>query len=150
MKTKKNNSSLNNFISTENQEKVRETFEERKDEKKIEKDLRKLQDSLDKTKKDFEDFKKEQNIRLIEFLGIFTAILAFITISGKIVIDNLNMLSILMLIPVFAVLLMLFVISIDSLIVKDNKKQFWLLLVFLLIISAASIYLSVKFGLLTT
>ena len=47
-----------------------------------------------------EDFKRDQNIKLIEFLGIFTAILAFITISGKIVIDNLNLFEIIIIIPV--------------------------------------------------
>lgn len=117
------------------------------DEKELKSEIDKLKSSLEKTKKEFEDFKKEQNIKLIEFLGIFTAVLAFITISGKIVIDNLNTINILIILPAFAIILMLFVLTIDSLIVKgESKKWLWKLLLIFIVIEGFLIWLSSKNG----
>ena len=85
-----------------------------------------------------EDFKRDQNIKLIEFLGIFTAILAFITISGKIVIDNLNLFEMIILIPVFALCLLLFVLGIDQLIKKDNNSLFkWAIICLIILLAVA-------------
>ncbi len=112
--------------------------------------IEKLNKSISQTKKEFDDFKKEQNIKLIEFLGIFTAVLAFITISGKIVIDNLNTINILILLPAFAILLMLFVLTIDSIIVKESKKWIWKLLAILVIVEGFLIWFSFKQGWLLT
>ncbi len=114
-------------------------FEERKDETQINKNLNNLTRELKRTKKDFENFKKEQNIKLIEFLGIFTAILAFITISSKIIIDNLTVLNVLVLMPMFALILMLFVLGIDSLIYKENRKVYWWIFGIALILYITSI-----------
>lgn len=123
------------------------------DKDELKNEIESLKDSvkniLNNTKKEVEDFKKEQNIKLIEFLGIFTAILAFITISGKIVIDNLNTLNILILLPAFAILLMLFVLTIDAIKTKESKKWIWVLLVVLVITEVFLIWFSFKNGWLT-
>lgn len=108
--------------------------------------IEKLNKSISQTKKEFDDFKKEQNIKLIEFLGIFTAVLAFITISGKIVIDNLNTINILILLPAFAILLMLFVLTIDAIIIKESKKWIWKLLAILIVVEGVLIWFSFKQG----
>ncbi|MEK6888806.1 MAG: hypothetical protein AABW80_01730 [Nanoarchaeota archaeon] len=149
MSKSKDNFTLTNFISPENKDEISSTLEPRKDSEAIKKELNGLQESLEVTKKGFEDFKKEQNIKLIEFLGIFTAILAFITISSKIVIDNLDTLNVLLLMPSFALVLMLFVLCLEALIIREKRAFFWIVLTIFSALYVLSI-IAVKLGWFTS
>lgn len=115
-------------------------------EKEVKNEIENLKNSLDKTKGDFENFKKEQNIKLIEFLGIFTAILAFITISSKIVIDNLTVLNVMLLLPTFALIMLIFILGINALITKENNKLFYALIFIFVALDVVVIIVSIHYG----
>ncbi|GEM_PF-3952736 len=90
---------------------------------------------LEQINKKIEDFKQDQNIKLIEFLGIFVAILSFVVIFINVSLSKLTFLQIAILLPLFAVVLLIFVIGIEVIIRGEKKSYFlWTLLIILIIL----------------
>ena len=90
---------------------------------------------IDPIKKDYEKYKSEQSIRLVEFLGIFTAILSFISISGNIIFKVQSVVDIMLLLPMFSLSLILFVVGIKMLIRNENKYGFAIVIAILVILA---------------
>lgn len=111
------------------------------DQKIIAEHLKSVRESYSEIKTDFEMFKKEQTVKIVEFLGVFTAIISFIAISVNIIIKGSSLIDMMILMPIFALSLMLFVLALDILIRQNDRRGYWLLMLFLLLLSICGAFL---------